>query len=239
MTIDTLTVTGDATVDGTMAANAVNAGTVDTSGNAVIGGTLNVTGNATVAGLTATGSASMADVFAADVDANTLALTPPTTGIGVITVQPTGDAQSRFQVLGTGDHSWGNGANPADATLVRTGVNALQADVFFRIKSGQSDGDYTVFGTSLSLGTAGGGIKIKEGANACMGVATLALGSATINTTKVTANSRIFLTVQSLGTVSSPKAVCVFARTAGTSFQIASSDATDTSVIAWEIKEPA
>jgi hypothetical protein len=54
----------------------------------------------------------------------------------------------------------------------------------------------------------------------------------------VTANSRILLTVQSLGTVTAPKAVAVTARTAATSFTITSADNTDTSVVAYEIFEP-
>lgn len=71
-----------------------------------------------------------------------------------------------------------------------------------------------------------------------LGVATLAAGTVTVSTTKVTANSRIMLTVQSLGTVTSPKAIAVTSRTAGTSFVITSADATDTSTIAWMIIEP-
>lgn len=86
---------------------------------------------------------------------------------------------------------------------------------------------------------AGVGILIKEGTNAMMGVGTLSGGTVTISTTKVTANSRIMLTVQSLGTVSVTKAVGITARTPGTSFVITSADATDTSIVAWEIFEPA
>lgn len=82
------------------------------------------------------------------------------------------------------------------------------------------------------------GISINEGTNKTMGVATLVGGTVTVNTTKVTANSRIFLTVQSLGTITVPKAVAVTARSAGTSFTITSADATDTSVVAWLLVEP-
>lgn len=55
----------------------------------------------------------------------------------------------------------------------------------------------------------------------------------------VSANTRILLSVQSLGTVTAPKAIAVTARTAGASFTITSADATDTSVVAWELIEPA
>lgn len=80
---------------------------------------------------------------------------------------------------------------------------------------------------------------VVEGSNAAMGVATLVAGTVTVSTTRVTANSRIFLAAQSLGTVTAPKALAITARTAGTSFTITSADATDTSLIAWQIIEPA
>ena len=85
----------------------------------------------------------------------------------------------------------------------------------------------------------GAGIKIKEGSNARMGVATLVAGTVTVSNTSVTANTRIQLTIQSLGTVTAPKAIGITARSAGTSFTITSADATDTSVVAWELIEPA
>jgi hypothetical protein len=84
------------------------------------------------------------------------------------------------------------------------------------------------------------GPTVKEGgAAARMGVTTLVSGAKVINTTAVTANSRIFVGVQSLGTVTTPKTVAVTARSAGTSFTITSADNTDTSVVAWKIVEPA
>jgi hypothetical protein len=92
---------------------------------------------------------------------------------------------------------------------------------------------------NLTLGTAGNGIYIKEGTNATSGAATLVAGTVVVSTTKVTANSRIQLTAQSLGTIVIPAALAVSARTAGTSFTILSSDLTDTSVVAWTIIEPA
>jgi peptidoglycan/xylan/chitin deacetylase (PgdA/CDA1 family) len=82
------------------------------------------------------------------------------------------------------------------------------------------------------------GVYVKEGANARQGVATLVGGTATVANTSVTANSRIFLTTQALGTVTTPKTVAVTARIAGTSFTITSEDATDTSVVAFQICEP-
>lgn len=100
------------------------------------------------------------------------------------------------------------------------------------------DGE-TYITNSLTLTTAGSGLRIKEGSNATSGVATLVAGTVTVSTTKVTANSRIQLTPNTLGTVTVPQAVGVTARSAGTSFTITSADATDTSDIAWVIIENA
>lgn len=69
------------------------------------------------------------------------------------------------------------------------------------------------------------------------GVATLVAGSKVVADTSITALSRIQLTIQSLGTVTAPKAIGVTARVVGTSFTITSADATDTSVIAYHIIE--
>ena len=80
------------------------------------------------------------------------------------------------------------------------------------------------------------GLKITEGTNAAMGTATLVAGTKVVNTTKVTANSRIFLTTNTPG--GAIGALYVSARTAGTSFTIKSSSATETSTVAWVIIEP-
>lgn len=100
-------------------------------------------------------------------------------------------------------------------------------------------GDVNVSTGNALVSTAGKGVRVKEGSNAKQGVATLVLGTVVVANTSVTANSRIFLTVQSLGTVTVPSALAVSARTASTSFTILASDLTDTSVVAYEIFEPA
>ena len=96
-----------------------------------------------------------------------------------------------------------------------------------------------VTGTNFVASVAGGGLLVKEGSNAKMGIATLSGGTVTVNTTAVTANSRIFLTPQVLGTVAVASGYAVTARTASTSFTITASIGTDTSDIAWMIVEPA
>ena len=100
-------------------------------------------------------------------------------------------------------------------------------------------GDVTASAGNIIIGAASKGLEIKEGSNAKQGTATLSAGTVTVSNTSVTANSRIFLTVTSLGTVTTPKAVAVTGRTAGTSFTITSADNTDTSTVAYEIFEPA
>lgn len=90
---------------------------------------------------------------------------------------------------------------------------------------------------NFKLETAGNGILIKEGTNATMGTATLAGGTVVVNTTKVTANSRIFLTING-GTLLNVGSTYVSARTAGTSFTITSTNVLDASNVAWVILEP-
>jgi hypothetical protein len=130
-------------------------------------------------------------------------------------------------------------SNKTTSLGVSTWTNAKSAyrgQMFIRSFFGRriyfSDGN-------LCFDALGRGIQIAEGTNARMGVATMVAGTVTVANTTVTANTRIFITVQSLGTVTAPKSVCVTARTASTSFTITSEDATDTSVVAWHLIEPA
>lgn len=80
------------------------------------------------------------------------------------------------------------------------------------------------------------GLKVQSSSSR-IGTATLVAGTVTVSNTTVTANTRIFLTTQSLGTVTAPKAIAVTAKTANTSFVITSADNTDTSVIGWLLVE--
>ncbi len=90
---------------------------------------------------------------------------------------------------------------------------------------------------NFKLNTAGKGLYIKEGSNATMGTLTAnGITEVTVNTTAVTANSRIFLTIQVPG--GTPGAPYISSRVAGTSFGVKSL-AADTSTIAWMIVEPA
>jgi hypothetical protein len=89
---------------------------------------------------------------------------------------------------------------------------------------------------SLDVGQAGQGLKVKEGSNCKQGTATLVAGTVTVGDTAVTASSRIFLSNIAPGGTAG--FLVVSAISAGTSFTILSSNAADTSAIAYEIFEP-
>jgi hypothetical protein len=90
---------------------------------------------------------------------------------------------------------------------------------------------------NLNLSTVGSRLFVAEGSNGISGTATLSSGTVTVNTTKVTANSRIYLTVQNGGL--NVGSTYVSTRTAGTSFVITSTNIADASIVAWFIVEPA
>lgn len=72
---------------------------------------------------------------------------------------------------------------------------------------------------------------------ATAGVATLIAGTKTVNTSQILTASKVRLTVQTLGTVAIPQAVCIANIVNATSFDIVSASVTDTSVVLWEIIE--
>lgn len=73
--------------------------------------------------------------------------------------------------------------------------------------------------------------------NERMGIATLSGGTVVVNSSSVTANSRIFLTING-GTLTNVGTPYVSTRTVGTSFTITSTNASDVSDVAWVIIEP-
>lgn len=88
---------------------------------------------------------------------------------------------------------------------------------------------------NLRVTAAGKGLTITEGSNAKMGTATLVAGTVTVNTTAITANSRVYLTIQSAsGSIGVQYLANVVA---GTSFDIVSTNPADTSTVAWLIVE--
>jgi hypothetical protein len=146
--------------------------------------------------------------------------TSPTIGATNLTFRPVGVAATASTVTDEAIVRWDGTAGDQ---VQNSGVTISDTD------------DMTIPG-NIILSTAGDGLLIKEGSNACMGIATLSSGTVTVSTTKVTANSRIFLTMQSCV---SPTAVGISARVAGTSFTILSSSLMSTDTVAWMIVEPA
>lgn len=99
-----------------------------------------------------------------------------------------------------------------------------------------TDNDVTFYGNVIG-GTVGKGLYIKEGTNAKMGTKALnGTTEVTVSTTAVTANSRIFVTINTVG--GTPAAAYVSSRSAGTSFGLKSTGAADTSTVAWILVEP-
>jgi hypothetical protein len=152
----------------------------------------------------------------------------------------TGDTFDRYRVYADGKLEWGTGVAPRDVNLYRSGGN-LQTDSYFVMAtSGQATGTFSVFtGTAKALivGTAGGGLAVKEGTSARMG--TLVLTGATpvvVANTSVSALTRILLTTNTPG--GTPGFCWVSARTAGTSFSVTGT-AGDTSTVAYLLIEPA
>lgn len=109
-----------------------------------------------------------------------------------------------------------------------TGVNSVQTTNGFIQSAGT--------GSPVDVSTAGFGLQVKEGSNCKQGTAALVAGTVTVANTSVTANSRILLTTQTPGGTAG--FLVVSARVAGTSFTILSSNAADTSTVAYEIFEP-
>lgn len=107
----------------------------------------------------------------------------------------------------------------------------------FTLNNGVSERITVTAAGDLTIANVGSGLLIKEGSNAKMGAATLVGGTVTVNTTAVTANSRIYLTSQVDG--GTPGYLRVSGRVAATSFTITSGSGTDTSTVAWMIVEPA
>lgn len=130
----------------------------------------------------------------------------------------TGDTVQRYVMGADGGMSWGAGGSTArDVSLGRTSTATL----------GVTNGDLAVL-------TAGKGLKVAESAgNAKMGVSVLVAGTVTVANTAVNANSRIYLTPQITGGTAGFLNVGTI--TPGTSFVIHSSNAADTSTVAWLI----
>jgi hypothetical protein len=118
-----------------------------------------------------------------------------------------------------------------------TGTTASPASIQGQQMLSGIESDVSTFGGNFDAHNAGTGLKVAEGSNAKQGTAVLnGTTAVVVSNTSVTANSRIFLTINTPGgTVASPY---VSAVSAGVSFSIKSTGASDTSTVAYEIIEP-
>jgi hypothetical protein len=134
----------------------------------------------------------------------------------------------------------GTTAAPVDALAPPTDVGGnLNVGGYLAAASGQSGGVWNIWdGTpkALNLGSAGGGVAIKEGAGARMGVSTLVAGTVTVANASVTANTRVAPFRQAGGGALGHLSVT---KNPGVGFTITSSSNTETSVVAWVLFEPA
>lgn len=125
-------------------------------------------------------------------------------------------------------------------TTLNDGTGGLTVPGYANFTGGfEADTDVQVYGGHVIVGTVGKGLRVKEGSGATMGTATLnGTTNVVVSTGAVTASSRIILTIQSKGGVT-PGVPYVVSKSAGASFTIVSTAASDNSVVAWLIVEPA
>jgi len=146
---------------------------------------------------------------------------------GSLQIDPTSDGTVTLETVR------GNSGSAAPITIQAGNGNTSGNGGSVNIESGAQAGGNT--NGDVNINTKGK-LKLKEVADSPSGVVTLVGGTLTVNNANITANSRIFLTHQNnSGTVGF---VTVSARVAGTSFTITSSNALDTSDIAYFIIEP-
>lgn len=130
----------------------------------------------------------------------------------------------------------GSGTITAADTIL-TGFNKINGNVLLKanIAAPTLTGDVNLSTGNLLISTIGKGPQVKTGTNAKIGTAVLVAGTVTVANTSITANSRIFVTSNTDG--GTPGFLRVSAKTVGTSFVITSSNAADTSTVAWYIVE--
>lgn len=152
---------------------------------------------------------------------------------GFVSSQRTG--QVGFHMFNGGGVAEWIVTQPASGTSHNFQINKVVSNTQTKLFELTTDGDLKI---------PVGGLFVAEGTNKSMGIVTLSSGTVTVNTTKVTANSRIFLTKQ--GSATKHGILVVSARTAGTSFTITSIDGADGTAtqtgddgqVAWQIIEP-
>lgn len=91
--------------------------------------------------------------------ASLINVTAGTTGTDAVTVNVTGDTQSRFIVNGSGTLEWGSGSGAVDTNLYRSGANALKTDDSFEAVGGLITAG-TVNVTAAATSTDSFGLKL-------------------------------------------------------------------------------
>jgi len=91
-------------------------------------------------------------------------------------------------------------------------------------------------GGNFSTLTAGVGLKVKSGSNARIGTGTLSGGTLAVANTSVTANTRVFLTDTTSGTLTNVGSLTAVIN-AGTGFTVNSTNVLDTSTFNWLLVE--
>jgi hypothetical protein len=154
-------------------------------------------------------------------------------------VQP---ASGSLKFAGLELNSTLNGVSSAAATMLAIApkVTAWTGGTVNLIDAGTTTTDYNTGFTSKFKVDTNGKITVPSAAGApTAGTATLVGGTVTVNTTAITANSKVMLsrntTGGTLGHLSAPQA----SRTAGTSFVINSSSGTETSTVDWHFIDAA
>jgi len=139
-------------------------------------------------------------------------------GEHAIGVQQTGDTSNRLRIDSDGTMSWGTGSGTFDVVMNRQAANILQ-----------------LTSADLDIATTGNGLRVAEGTNARMGHNNLVAGTVTTTNTSVTANTRIFYSVQTPG---GTQGFISVTRVPGTSITFTSTSNTETSTVAWLLVEP-
>ncbi len=120
---------------------------------------------------------------------------------------------------------------------VVTGASTISSYLDYRMVGAVDYSKVAQLAGSNAQAFSAKGLKVSEAANSGQGIAVLVAGAVTVSNTGITANSRILLTSQvDGGTVGFLR---VSARVVSTSFTITSSNAADTSTVAYQIFEPA
>lgn len=149
-----------------------------------------------------------------------IALQPVAATNKVLTTNLNGsDVVDRYRLMGDGSQEYGTGSVARDTTWKRLGTAQI----------GTPDSD-------IVISQAGKGLRVKEGANAKLGTATLAAGTVTVLNSSITANSRILL---SRSTPGGTPGILSYSTSVGTGFTITSSSSSDTSSVIYFIVEAA